>query len=259
MRSWRGARCAPQYPLISHPLAVVLANRARRGAKVRVADVGALGPLPGVAVELHECCAGAAGRSRVERLRFDEGPVDWLSMRRHLPLELRGKPASSPARVRVRLVEADVYQGFGERRAVEPPWAAERELGPAVVGIALPVQRCFPVAILRGGQTRRQPELRAPVAAVLDEGEILTVGDEARGEPIRLEEDAVPRTLVVEGESVARVSDGPYTFSEVAPLDRLRLRVSMRVGLRGRASIGGTQRVRPEHVLDVSEEQLLML
>src|SRR4030088_1609990 len=102
---------------------------------------------------------------------------------------------------------------------MERACAAERELGPATVRVVFPRQWGFTMGILSGGPPCRQPELGAPVTAILDERQILTVGDQARGEAIWLQKDAVPWPLVVEGEPLALLSDRAQATIEREPYD----------------------------------------
>ncbi len=63
------------------------------------------------------------------------------------------------------------------------------------------------------------------------------------------------RTFVVEREFLARMSDAMHATGERLPLECIR---SMRIAQRALA-IDRPQRVHPEHVLDVGDEELLVL
>src|SRR6185369_10432096 len=113
--------------------------------------------------------------------------------------------------------------------------------------VALPVERRLPLALLHRGESGREPELRACIPAVLDEGEVLPVRDHAGREPVGLEEHAMPWPLVVECEAHSLVSDPLNPAVEVAPFEGRRA-----CGwYGGDRPEGGTQRVGPQHVLDV--------
>src|SRR5688500_8032250 len=93
-----------------------------------------------------------------------------------------------------RLVGLDGPQA---REAVVPPRAVLLE----------PLERRVPALGLCGPNAIGQPQLGMAVAAVVDELDILAVGHQARSDLEWLDEHAVARRLVVEGESISRVAD----------------------------------------------------
>ena len=120
-----------------------------------------------------------------------------------LPLELGGETMAGPTCVGVGLEEAEVADGsFAE--VVERAEAMHGVNAPARVGgvVALPVERGLPAFGAHGGPSLGEPELGAVVAVLVDEGEVLGAGDEARGEAVGRNEDGVTRGLVIEGEGV---------------------------------------------------------
>src|SRR5262249_32655865 len=140
---------------------------------------------------------------------LDPGPL----VRRALPLGLGREPRARPARVGVGLVVAHVAHGLvGPQRR----HAREGEAPPLAVAL-LPVEGRAPAARERGGETVGEPELRARVAAVAHELEVLGVGHGPRGELEGLDEDAVARALVVEGEAAAGAADLAQTGVEAEP------------------------------------------
>ena len=119
-----------------------------------------------------------------------------------LPLELGGQTVAGPAGVGVGLEEAEVADGR-LAEVVERTEAVQGVDAPAGVGgvVALPVERRLPALGAHGRPALGEPELGAVVAVLVDEGEILRAGDEARREAVGREIDAVARRLVVEGEA----------------------------------------------------------
>ena len=69
-------------------------------------------------------------------------------------------------------------------------------------GVAGPVERRLPALLPHHAPAFREPQLGAGVAVVVEEGEVLGGGDEAIGELIGLEKEAVPGRLVVEGKGL---------------------------------------------------------
>jgi hypothetical protein len=107
------------------------------------------------------------------------------------------------------------------------------------------------------GPAIREPELRSAIAAVLDEREVLAARDEARGDLERRDEDLVPRSLVVERERGALISNRDKAAIEPMPRSRC-----LAGGGRARSAVGPVgrkKRVLAEEMLDVGEKKLLML
>ena len=160
---------------------------------------------------------------------------------------------------------------MADRRVeVQAPRAVQRELGPGAAAL-LPVERRRPAVLLHRGPAVRQPQVRTAVAAVLDEAEVLAGGHRLSCEEERLEVHAMSRPLVVEREAVPGEADLDQAARMRHPGRRLRsLRSSVpeRIddgglnSFRNESSgrrVRGTQRVRPQRVLDVGEDQLLVL
>src|SRR5450755_38699 len=104
MARWGGAASSAEHVLAHHELAVVLADRARRGAKARVGRIGAGRPLPYVA----EHGVGGQSGPRVWRPVAQEvGPFGPVRGHR-LPLGLSGESHTGPMGEGVRLVVTDV-------------------------------------------------------------------------------------------------------------------------------------------------------
>src|SRR5664279_128306 len=254
VRLRRCARRAAQHPLIGHPLAVVFTDRAGVRLEARIADIRALRPLPHIAVELRELARDDRFRAsgcRMKALALDEGSLDRHASRRDLPLRLGRQPTLRPPRKRIRLVVAHVTHGLIERHRTS---ARKRELRKAIAG-ALPIEWRFPSTVVHHREPGREPELRALVAAVIDEVEILAIRDEPRCEPEVLEKFAVRRQLVVEREALVLMSDAMHAAAERLP----RRFGEHALGQLRALAIDGAKRIHPEDVLDVRDEQLLML
>ena len=69
--------------------------------------------------------------------------------------------------------------------------------------VAAPVAGCFPAVLLHQGPAFAHPQLRAPVAAIGDEGRVFPIGHQLAGDGKGLQPLAVPGRFVVEMEVVA--------------------------------------------------------
>src|SRR5665213_2795041 len=187
----------------------------------------------------------------MKALALDEGSLDRHASRRDLPLRLGRQPTLRPPRKRIRLVVAHVTHGLIERHRTS---ARKRELRKAIAG-ALPIEWRFPSTVVHHREPGREPELRALVAAVVDEVEILAIRDEPGCEPEVLEKFAVRRQLVVEREALVLMSDAMHAAAERLP----RRFGEHALGQLRALAIDGAKRIHPEDVLDVRDEQLLML
>src|SRR5271163_4290519 len=114
-----------------------------------------------------------------------------------LPFELRRQTMARPSRIRIRLEEAEMAHGC-LTQIIERAEAVHGIDTPAGVRtvVALPVERRLPALGAHRRPTLGEPQLGAVIAVLVDEGEILGAGNEARGKPVRREVDRVPRRLV---------------------------------------------------------------
>src|SRR5690348_16729323 len=137
---------------------------------------------------------------------------------------------------------------------IERTAPGEGEDGPMTV-LGAPVERRRPAGLLHGRPAFREPEFRPAVAARLDEGEILAIRGEPRGETKIVEPDLVPWAFIVEGKARAAIPDLAQALAEFAEFERRGWTMH-----RGRRlSIGGIERIQPEDMLDVHQDQFLML
>nr|WP_236953258.1 hypothetical protein [Immundisolibacter cernigliae] len=198
------AATAAQHHLAGHELAVVLADRALGRPVARVRQVGAGGPLPDVAEHLLEAGAGPG------RLGFEPVLVQKIAAGRggdrsggRLPFELSRQAPAGEAGIGVGFVKAQVTDRRGR---IEGTHAAECEHLPAVFAL-FPVQRGRPAARLHRSPAVRQPQFGRLITARGDEVQVFATGDQAIGQPIRGQENAVARCFVVEGKPRSIVSD----------------------------------------------------
>ena len=253
-----------------HELAVVLAEGSWEGVVAGVSGVATGGPLPELSEELLEA-GGVGSGSGVEVVGVE---VAGGSGGRQvmaggvLPLKLGGEAMAGvgegrPAGEGIGLEEAEVADGgFGE--VVERLEAVEGVDGPAGLGggVVVPVERSLPALVAEGDPTFGEPEFGAGVAAIVEEGEVLSAGNEASTEGERLEEDLVAGGLVVEGEGgvvggVGGDADGDESAGEADPF--------LRWGERGaggrcrRSEESGVERIGEEGVLDVGGDEFEVL
>src|SRR6185437_13086442 len=126
----------------------------------------------------------------------------------------------------------------------------------AIVVDARPVERRVPSAGLNRVPTIAEPQLRAPIASILDELKIFAAGDQALGHAVRVEPDAVTGQLVVKAEAVAGVAcllHAAFKAQELEGLGAVRRCRGWSV-----RKIGGAQRVGIEGE-DVGDEEFLVL
>ena len=225
------AGAAAKDDLRAHEFSVVLAESAGEGAVAGVARVGTGGPFPDVAEYLLEagsgggwggvevggfeevglCCDG--GSWRMKRFQGGMGEEFWVrailleegsdAVGGVLPFELGGEAGVGPAGEGVGFEEAEVADGgFGE--VVEGVEAVHGVDLPAGLGaaVAAPVEGGLPAVLAEGGPAFGEPELGAVVGVVVEEGEVFSAGDEARGERKGGEVDLVAGGFVVEGEGI---------------------------------------------------------
>ncbi len=171
---------------------------------------------------------------------------------RRLVFELGRQALARPVRVGRGLVVADVADRLGRVRRAR---TAERMDLPAVVACRLPVERRAPLLGLDEGPAVGQPELGPLVAAVGHEGQVFADRDRPVGDAAGPQQHAVHRLLVVETEVVAAMADLVDAARQVEPLRRRRARLCHRRP----GAVARPDRVAPERVLDIGQEQLLML
>ena len=124
----------------------------------------------------------------------------------------------------------------------------------AVAG--LPVERPRPALGEGFRPALRQPQQRLGVATVLNELHQFRVGHQTVGEPERLGQHAVTRSLAVEREAHSVVADLADSHLEVGEGERRK-----DCGLdrhRGRVAVGWPDRILREQVEDVREQKLLV-
>src|SRR5690349_18197327 len=105
-----------------------------------------------------------------------------------------------------------------------------------------------------GVPTVRKPKLRPEIALVLDKFPVLCIRNLAGGDLKRLQQDLMPWGLVVESKSIAGMSNAGNATFEFAPFE------CRRAGPNPEAfCLFRTKRHRPECMLNIGDDQLLML
>src|SRR5204862_355898 len=104
----------------------------------------------------------------------------------------------------------------------EGPRSRERVQMP-LAGFTLPVERRCPAVLLDDAPALGRPPTPVGIATGRDELEELRVRHGPRREPVRLEQRAMPRPLVVECEAAAVVTDPHDAARDVEPLERRRV------------------------------------
>src|SRR5439155_7905084 len=92
-----------------------------------------------------------------------------------------------------------------------------------VTRLTLPVERRCPAALLDDAPALGCPPTPVGIATGRDELEELRVRHDPRREPVRLEQRAMPWSLVVEREATAVVTDPHDAARDVEPLERRRV------------------------------------
>jgi hypothetical protein len=193
----------------------------------------------------------------MELLAFHQISLDRYPSRRRLPLRFRRQALARPVRKRIRLEIADV----AHRRCQQIPQRhqpAQRENLPAPAFAATPIERRFPALAPHCIPTFRQPQLRVRVPAVLHELQILRTIHRPRRQPERLQINFVPRRFVVETKFLSAVPNLRHAASEIHPAHArgLPCATANRIGSLG---INRVQRIIPERILHIRDQQLLML
>jgi len=180
-----------------------------------------------------------------------EVPLDRRLGGRDLPLGLGREASAGPMGIGVGLVVADVADGLAGLNGAH---AGQRHLPPGPV-LLLPVQRRLPAILLDGRPAVGEPEFGTPIAAIGDERQVLGACHRAGGEREAVDERLVARALIVEGELAPLVADLDQPGRIGMPAQR-RDR-----GRRWRRAllVGGAERVAPEDMLDIGEDELLVL
>ena len=169
---------------------------------------------------------------------------------RHFPLGFRWQPASLPAREGVRLVITDMCD---RHLRIDSYTALQRKARPALFGL-LPVQGTCLLSRLHMSPAIREPQLRAAVASIVHELEIIAFGHEGIGNRECLQPDPMPGTFIVESETRSIMSDFIKPRFDGPP--------------EGRTLSGGSWPGRIEHgigrisgksVLNVHEQKFLVL
>ncbi len=132
-----------------------------------------------------------------------------------LPFALGGEARALPAGVGVGLVEADVADRLVQ---VEVAVSGEGPDPPSVFP-QLPVERRGPALILDLGPAVREPEEGVAVAAVLDELQVLAVGDQPARQREIIQPGFVDRHLVVPAPAPLEVADLVQAALEGHPLE----------------------------------------
>ena len=182
--------------------------------------------------------------------RFDEVAVDGVLGGRRLPFLFGRQTGVAPTRVGIRFVEAHMAYG---RVGVQRRPAGKRKLPPGAL-MFTPVKWRLPVLAACCCPTVRQPQLRIVVAARFDEGKVLAVGHAAVRNLECGDVDRMPRTLIVEGETLTVVAQLAQTGVESGPTRWCRAR-----GRGVPLLVCRRDAVLKQDVLDVHEQQFLVL
>ncbi len=145
---------------------------------------------------------------------------------RHLPFRLGGQPPPRPAAERLRLVPVHVHDRMPWIERHEP---IESSLEPAAGPLLAPEERMLDRLPPAPVPAAPAPPFAPPIAAVVDEGLELRVGDGRRGDPERLDSDGMCPLLVVEDERLVGIGaehegaagDGDVVRAELG-IDRRR-------------------------------------
>lgn len=183
--------------------------------------------------------------------------IDEIALHRHtggglFPLGFGGQARAGPARERIGFEQAQVAY-----RRVRVAWA------PAIQGefasVRVPIQRVLPALRLHHRPAIAEPGTGAAVATGVDELLELGVADHPMRQRMRTDQHAMTRRLVVVGEGIGlrpcRCADLHDLFVACLPAQR-----AGGCGRRCRGiAIGRLQRIAPQRVLDVGQQQFLVL
>ena len=168
------------------------------------------------------------------------------------PFGLGGQACTGPARERV---------GFEQAQMAH--WRMRITRTPAFKGefasVRIPVQRTLPALRLHHCPAIAEPGACAAVATVIDELLVFGITDHAVRQCMRTDQHAVARRFVVVGESRGlwprRCANLHDLLVARMPAQGARRRRRYRLGL----AVSRLQRIAPQRVLDVSQQQFLVL
>src|SRR5579884_3011129 len=122
--------------------------------------------------------------------------------------------------------------------------------------MSLPIQRSLPALLQNSVPSIGQPQLGTAIAAILHELEILAVGNESVLQTKIAEQNFMMGQLVVETESVTGMTNAHHAAAICFPF---WIYGAARLLCLSSLVICRPQRLTPERVFDISENQLLML
>ena len=168
------------------------------------------------------------------------------------PFGLGGQARAGPAGIGIGLVIRQMHHRLARHQR---PAARKREFLPASLLLA-PVQRVGDLLAAAPVPALGQPVRGVGITTIGHEGQVLGIRHRPRCQRIGLQKDAVARQFVVEGKARACMACLHQAALERLPVaGRSRLAVCHRRGI----SVGGPQRVAPQQMLDVGQQQLLVL
>src|SRR6266571_709829 len=255
VRARSGARSSAQDHLAAHEFSVVFTQRTGRGLVSRISKIGAGRPLPDIAKQLKRLAVFTRRRSG---LRMKPAVLQKIVFHRRcaaggdFPFKLGGQAGAGPAGKSISLVITHVADRFG---FFDVAHSRASEMDPLAAGL-FPVERRFPMMGLHGLPAVRKPQLRSRVPAIVYERKIFSASCQSHGETERPQKHFVPRAFIVKIKRFAFSSDLVQSLG-------IRLRFLLRRAAGRRRYDGGLirgmERVAPEAVLDIGDEQFLVL
>jgi len=121
----------------------------------------------------------------------------WQIPRRYLPFKFIRQTRLRPTRKGVSFEVAHMTDRFV---LIQLTHTSQRENPPGPVTF-LPIEWRFPALLVDSVPAERKPELRSPIAAILDKFDIISVGNKSRHELERLDKLAMTWTFVIEVEA----------------------------------------------------------
>jgi len=190
---------------------------------------------------------------RVQLVVIGEMAVERLRCGGRFPFRFGRQPRLVPPRAGVGFVIAEVAD---RRMRIQRAPAAQ---GVFTLQVVVPVQRVLPAFGLAQGPAFTEPPARIAVAAGVDEGAVLAVAERAISECVCRQQHAMRRRFVVVGKGgvlrPARCAQGDDAFVLRHP--------ALCAGHAGHRrqvfAVRRLQRIAPQRVLDVGQQQFLVL
>ena len=246
------AGASAQYHLVDHKLAIVLTQRALIGLEVGVGEVGAVGPLPYIAMEL---VVARYGRLRVEESFFHESGSlrnsRLVVAAEYFPLKLSKESLALPAGEGIGFIKADVGHRVGGVDGAH----ALIGIGVPLVLLLLPIEGVLDLVVIDPSPAFAQPVAEVGVAPRFYKGNELCIAYQPVPGLKGLQVNLMTAQFIIKAEALAFVAYGVIAFRDGQPAKRAWITVFTLLC----HPVSRAQGIEAQNALDVIAEEFLML